>query len=114
MERARARLATHLLRLTRRLLAIGPSDGDFDTCVHCRATGCEDGTSEHRPDCPAVTGLHTVAPRDLWPDGPAICDRCDTTLWPGDSYMHVRLDDHEGIAVYEVTGVGCAALAAVA
>lgn len=82
---------------------------DFDTCAHCKAPGCEDGTAEHAPDCPGVTGVHVVTLQEMWPDGPAKCE-CGVVLWPGESYSQIPLDPTaDGTPVGLVACLGCVA-----
>lgn len=110
--RFRAKLAVRLLAVARELLQVKPSDGDFDTCVYCKTPGCESEDATHARDCPAVTGVFPVTLRDLWPYGPAICDRCSSGLWPGDSYSYITLEDGP-VPIVEVACTGCALLAEV-
>lgn len=112
----RGRTGAGLLELARWVLKIEPSDSDFDTCVECGVSGCLEGTAEHRPDCPSVTGVHPVRLKDLWPGGPMACLRCGDTLWPGDSYTLIIVGQAEVmgnvVPMGEVACLGCAALAA--
>lgn len=107
-SRLRIRVGRRFYRWARALygLSLVASDPDFDTCVHCDESGCEDGTVEHKPDCPSVTGVYPVLPIDVWPEG-MLCDRCKVELWPGDSYSLIPIEPQ----VYEVACVGCAVLA---
>lgn len=107
--KARAVLALALLRAARALLDVQPVNGDFDTCTYCGATGCEDGSAVHKAECPSLTGVFPIALRDIWPDGPTRCGHCDTTLWPGDHYVLLPLEDGEHCDVFEVVCVGCKA-----
>ena len=93
------------------MLDVRQSDGDFDTCVFCRARGCESGEARHAADCPSLTKLFPVTLRDLWPYGPTSCMSCETPFWPGDHYTH-RPAGGDGVAftdVFEVVCLGCAA-----
>lgn len=110
-DRLRARLALRLIGWARSLLRLskGGIDPDWDTCTHCGATGCESGTVEHAPDCPLATGVHVATLQDMWPFGPAVCQGCDTVLWPGSHYSHIARGEIEGIPVGEVACLGCVA-----
>ncbi|HYJ20830.1 MAG TPA: hypothetical protein VEW07_02260 [Solirubrobacterales bacterium] len=114
-DRLRAKLAMHLVAAARRLLQMSTTghDGDYSKCIYCGATGCDTATAEHAPDCPTQTGVFAVTLQEMWPAGPPMCDRCDTTLWPGDTYSHIRVpsDAGETFPVYEVSCTGCALLA---
>jgi hypothetical protein len=112
-DKLRAWAAIRLIGLGRWLLKLPPAaSGDFDTCIYCKASGCETGTAGHKPDCPRVTGVYPVRLQEMWPAGPATCERCGTTLWPGDSYGHVAISDGH-IPVVEIACTGCALLAEV-
>lgn len=120
--RWRGKLGVCLLAVVRRLLDVHPSDGDFDTCVYCRARGCESGEVRHAADCPTLTLLFPVTLCDLWPDGPSLCMSCGSAFWPGDHYTH-RPAAEDALAfgalaplvgecvedVFEVVCLGCAA-----
>lgn len=112
-DRTRAKIAVRLLAAARWLLRIEPGEPDFDTCVYCGATGCEDGEAKHATDCPQETGLYPVTMRDVWPDGPAVCHHCDTALWPGDHYALILIEENEDFSIREVACVGCTVLAGV-
>jgi hypothetical protein len=102
----RARLAMRLIGWARALLRMpATANEDFDTCVHCKAPGCEDGSADHAPDCPSVTGVQVVTLQEMWPAGPAVCEDCETTLWPGDSYLLIELSP----SVFQVACLGCVA-----
>jgi len=106
MLKLRAKLALRLIGWARALLKMpANASGDFDTCGYCKATGCETGTAEHAPDCPLVTGVHVITLQEMWPGGPAICEGCGTTLWPGDSYSHIEIAPNVG----QVACLGCVA-----
>ncbi len=112
-DRIRAQLAVLCIDLARVLLGMrGPASGGFDTCIYCKAPGCESGEAEHKLDCPSVTGVFPVRLQEMWPAGPAQCDRCNTKLWPGDSYSHIEVEGGP-VPVFEVACTGCAVLAEV-
>jgi hypothetical protein len=109
----RAVAGVALIKAGRFLLKMpATASGDFDTCIYCKATGCENGSAEHRADCPVVTGIHPVQLRDMWPGGPAKCEGCDTLLWPGDHYSCITLQDGP-TPILQVACTGCALLAEV-
>lgn len=111
-DKVRAVVGVALIRAGRAALKLAPTaSGDFDTCVYCKAPGCEDGTAEHAPDCPSVTGVFPVTLQEMWPAGPAVCEGCGTVLWPGDKYSHIALRDAP--AVFQLACTGCALLAEV-
>lgn len=110
----RERLALRLAGWSRRLLQVPEFAADpFDSgCIYC-GIDCNDPQNDHAPDCPSTTDVYPVRREELWPDGPACCDRCGATLWPGDSYSHVRIEVEgvEDFDIREVTCTGCALLA---
>jgi hypothetical protein len=110
--RLRDRLGVALAKWSRWLLEVPRfADDPFEGgCVYC-GIDCNGTGNEHAADCPSSTGIYPVRRSELWPYGPACCDRCSAVLWPGDTYSHIGLDDFEGIAVYEVACTGCALLA---
>jgi hypothetical protein len=112
-DKLRAKLALRLISIARRLLRMptGGHDGNYDICIYCKAGGCEDGTAEHRADCPSVPGVWPVTLQEMWPAGPAQCEGCGTTLWPGDQYSHIVLS--EAPPIFQVACTGCALLAEV-
>jgi hypothetical protein len=110
MDKLRAKLALRVIGWARALLRMpATASGDFDICTHCGATGCEDGTADHSPDCPLVTGVHVVTLQDMWPGGPVKCD-CGTVLWPGARFSHIWLEPTaDGTPVGQVACLGCVA-----
>lgn len=95
----------------------------FDTCKFCGATGCVDGTAEHKDDCPSQTGVFPVDDDLLYEPGRpcekcghrnlsgAMCSRCGTPFERGDFYHHVLIGDADGTPIYESVCAGCAAQA---
>lgn len=105
VERLRARIACVLLGVAKRLLGIKPS-ADIDApCVYCNRN-----PDDHAVECPFLTGVYPVELHEMWPYGPALCDRCGVTLWPGDSYSHILVEDGP-VPIHEITCTGCALLA---
>jgi hypothetical protein len=106
MLKLRAKLALRLIGWARALLKMpATANDDWDTCALCGVSGCEDGSAEHKPDCPSVTGVYIVTLQEMWPGGPARCEGCGTTLWPGYSYSHISLAPDVG----QVACLGCVA-----
>lgn len=106
----RALLGMAALAAARVLLdAEGASDGDFDTCVFCRQSGCEDGTVVHGADCPDTTGVYPVALRGLFPHGPSYCADCREPLLPGSHFVERELEPIGGVRCVTPLCLGCGA-----
>jgi hypothetical protein len=90
--------------------------------VFCDAD-CDVDEPEHADDCPSTTGVFPVREQDLdrcgncgHPRHGFCCVDCGAELRVGDHYMHRQVEDAdpllpglEGVAVYEVICIGCAA-----
>lgn len=55
---------------------------DPDACVHCSATGCQDGSAQHSPECPFTTGMWPVEPADV--ERGAVCLVCESPFVVGE------------------------------
>lgn len=114
--RLRIRLGRRFYRWAKALYGLQMVSNGLDLihCVHC---GVDIEEDDHPEDCPSVTGVYPVTPRDCWPAG-MLCDRCDTEFWPGDFYSLIQVgseyDQATSPPVYEVACTGCAVLAGVA
>jgi hypothetical protein len=115
-DRIRTEVALVLIDAGRRLLKLPETKGDRDRCGLCNVGGCSDGTAEHLPDCPSVTGVYTVTLADMWPAGMR-CGRCEIPLRPGDKYSLITLEKGSPAAglhdapIFKLAWTGCAVLA---
>lgn len=68
---------------------------DPNTCVHCEATGCLDGTAQHTPTCPFVTGMWPLDQAML--DHETVCAGCEEPFAMGDLYATVTDMTHPAV-----------------
>lgn len=112
---AKDRAANVVARLTRWVYEpFPPPDADgrdpFRWCIYC-GSDCEEGETDHAPDCPSNTGLYPVSAQDLGMRGPRdpyahglCCAECGSELRVGDYRTHQRTERDD---VFVTVCVGC-------